>query len=113
MASFANIKIEQGTTFDVVIDITDDLEQAYDLTGFTVKSQMKKSYYTNTYHNLSASVYGDPTNGQILLEMNPAESLAIKPGRYVYDVIIRNANDVIVERVIEGVINLTPATTSL
>jgi hypothetical protein len=45
--------------------------------------------------------------------MNPTQSLAIKPGRYVYDVIIRNSNDSVVERVVEGVVNLTPATTSL
>jgi hypothetical protein len=113
MASYSNIKIEQGTSFDVVIDVINDDNTAYDLTDYDAKSQMKKSHYTSSFHEITASIYGDPVNGQVKLAMTPAQSNAIKAGRYVYDVVIYNNITGNVERVVEGIINLTPATTTI
>ena len=113
MAAYANITIEQSTKFDIIIDVDGPNGNPYPLTGFTAKCQMKKSYYTNTAYDIPAVVYGDPANGQVQLALTPAESFAFKPGRYVYDVIVRNGDDSIVERVVEGIITVKPATTSL
>lgn len=113
MAAYSNIYVDQSTEFSVVIDVTDDNDNPYPLDGFTAKCQMRKSYYTNTAYDIPATVFGVPANGQVQLALTPAESAAFKPGRYVYDVIIRNGDDSVVKRVVEGVMHIRPATTSL
>jgi len=113
MSSYSNITIEQGTKFNTTIDVVNSDNTPYDLTGFTAKCTMRKSYYTTSGYDITVTVYGDPTNGQVQMSISPLESYAWKPGRYVYDVIVRNGDDSVVERVIEGIINLTPAVTTL
>lgn len=113
MASYANITIEQSTEFSIVIDVEGPGQNAFDLTGMTAKCQMRKSYYTSAAVDIPATIFGLATNGQVELALTPAESSVIKPGRYVYDVIVRNGDDSIVKRVVEGIVTVKPATTSL
>jgi formylmethanofuran:tetrahydromethanopterin formyltransferase len=113
MAAIANIYIDQSTDYSIVIDTEDDNENPFPLDGFTAKCQMRKSYYTSTAYDIPAAVFGTPANGQIQLALTPAESAAFKPGRYVYDVIVRNGDDSVVKRVVEGIATVRPATTSL
>lgn len=113
MASYSNIYIDQSTEWSVVIDVTDDADNPFPLDGFTAKCQMRKSYFTSTAYDIPASVFGTPANGQIQLALTPAESAAFKSGRYVYDVIIRNGDDSVVKRAVEGIVHIRPAATSL
>lgn len=113
MAAYSNLHIDQSTEWNVIIDVTDDNDNAFPLDGFTAKCQMRKSYYTNTAYDIPATVYGTPANGQIQLALTPAESAAFTPGRYVYDVIVRNGDDSVVKRVVEGIVHIRPSTTSL
>lgn len=113
MSAYSNIIIDQGTTFSVVIDIIDDDGIPIDLTNFTPKCQMRKSYYTSSFYTINSEVYGDPLNGQVRIFLSPAESMAYKPGRYVYDVIVQNSDNSVVNRAINGIVTLTPSVTSL
>ena len=49
MAIIQNLTIDQGTTWSIIINVTDASGDIKDLTNYTVRSQMRKSYYTNTY----------------------------------------------------------------
>lgn len=113
MSSYSNITIEQGTSFETTVDVVDGVGGAYDLTDLSAKCSMKKSYYTSASHTINAEVFGDPLNGQVRIYLSPAESNAIKSGRYVYDIIVYNDTQTIAERVIEGIVNLTPGSTQL
>ena len=74
---------------------------------------MRKSFYTSAFYVINSEIYGDPLNGQVRIFLSPAESMTYKPGRYVYDVIVQNGDNSIVNRAIQGIVTLNPAVTSL
>ena len=55
MAGIQNLVIDQGTTFEVTILVSTDDGSPKDLTDYTVASQIRKSYHTNTYTALTTS----------------------------------------------------------
>ena len=58
MSKQINLIVDQGTTFSHIFDVLNPDGTPFDLTGFTAYSQMKKSYFTSTFHNLTVSVEG-------------------------------------------------------
>ena len=50
-------------------------------------------------------------NGQITLSMTAANTALLTPGRYVYDLTIRNSVDNSVTRVVEGTAVVLPSVT--
>ena len=44
MAVIANIFIDQGTDFSVIVDCTDTVGNVLNLTGFTATAQIRKTY---------------------------------------------------------------------
>lgn len=45
MAIKANLTIDQGTDFSATIDLVDVNDSAFDLTGYTVRGQVRKRRY--------------------------------------------------------------------
>ena len=68
MAAVSNLAIDQGTTFSVTITVTDDTGSARNLTNYTARSQMRKSYYTTANTAFSANILS-PTDGTITLDL--------------------------------------------
>ena len=85
--------------------------QPLDLTNYTVKSQMRKSYSSSTAYNFTASIY-NATNGKVKLELTAAQSEAIPPGRWLYDVEITSPSGT-KTRVVEGIVTVTPQITQI
>jgi len=108
MASISNLTIDQGTTFNATISVVDDTGTAKNLTGFTGRAQLKRSYYTNTNTAFTVTI-DNPTEGEIDLSLTDTQTSALKAGRYVYDVEIVTTN--YVERVVEGIITVYPEVT--
>lgn len=107
MAGITNIVIDQGTTFDLTINVTADDGSPTDLTDYTISSQIRKSYYTNTYTELTTSKVN--LTGEITLSLTPTQTSALKAGRYVYDVEMASSEETV--RVIEGIVTVTPEVT--
>ena len=107
MATTANLVIDQGTTFTTTINLTNDDGTEKDLTGYTVSSQIRKSYYTNTYTAFT-TVKADLA-GEITLSLTATQTSALKAGRYVYDLEIASSEETV--RVIEGIVTVTPEVT--
>jgi hypothetical protein len=109
-AAYQELFIEQGTDFTTSITLDDVYGIPFNLTGNSVKSQIKKSYYSsNVVESFNASI-PSPQNGVISLTLSSANSANIFPGRYVYDVVIKDsANNV--TRVLEGIITIDPKVT--
>ena len=60
MATISNIVIDQGTTFSLELNLTNDDTTAKDLTAYTVTSQLRKSYESTSatdFTNPSPSLY--------------------------------------------------------
>ena len=107
MASVNNIVIDQGTTFTLSVTLTNDDGTAKDLTAYTVASQIRKSYYTNTFTAFTASKVN--STGEISISLTAAQTTALKAGRYVYDIEIEDPSETV--RVIEGIVTVTPEVT--
>lgn len=107
MATVNNIVIDQGTTFSLSVNLTNDDGSELDLTEYTVASQMRKSYYTNTYTAFTTSKIN--LAGEITISLTAAETSSLSAGRYVYDVEISSPTETV--RVLEGIVTVTPEVT--
>jgi len=87
MAIFvSNIVIEQGFDFDTTFQLEDTATaNLLDLTGYTVESQLRKTYTSSTAVSF-ASTITDATKGKVQISMASTITADLKPGRYVYDV---------------------------
>ena len=109
MATVQNIVIDQGTTFSLDINLTNDDASAKDLTSYTVASQMRKSYEASTKTDFT-TVKVDNT-GKVTISLTAAQTATLKPGRYLYDVEIASASETL--RVLEGLVTVTPEVTKV
>ena len=110
MADFVELQIEAGATFSTQVDVADASGAPKNLTGFTVTSQLRKSYYSTTAVDFTINVT-DPVNGIIELELDASTTANIRAGRYVYDVEMLEANTGIVTRIFEGIATVLPNVT--
>jgi hypothetical protein len=109
MAIKANIVIDQGTDFSALIDVETASDGVYDLTGFTVASQMRKTYASAS----PAATFGCSHNGalgQISITLANAVTNALEPGRYMYDIEITSSGGA-KQRVVEGIVTVTAGMT--
>jgi hypothetical protein len=111
MAAYVEIYMDQGTTFRNVINLTDDLTNSYiNVSGYQVRSQMRRSYYSaNATANLVCTIT-DSANGEITMSLDAANTSNIKAGRYLFDLETVDRSN-ITFRVLEGIITVTPEIT--
>jgi hypothetical protein len=110
MAIISNIIIDQGSTFQADIDVTDSAGDALNLTGYTVAGQMRKTYTSTTATNFTGQVQSAP-GGTVRISLSATQTNALKAGRYVYDTEITKTATGEVTRVIEGQVDVTPGVT--
>lgn len=118
MAYYEDLTIDQGTDVAVEIYLIDrEKSGPKDLTGYSVEAKMKKNYQSDSSDTVvfSSIIVEPPTDGIITLSLtNLQTDLLHTKRRYVYDVEISfqdSDDNTIVERVIEGKINVTPSVT--
>jgi len=111
MATVANIFIDQGSDYSNIVTVTASNGQPLNLTGFTVASQMRKSYSSSTAYSFSASILSAAL-GRVRLQLTSTQSEAIPPGRYLYDVEVTSSNGS-KTRVVEGIATITPQITQV
>ena len=109
MATVSNIVIDQGTTFSLDINLTNDDGSAKDLTNYTVASQMRKSYEATAKTDFTC-VKVD-ASGKVTISLTATQTSAVKAGRYVSDVEITGTSPVETLRVLEGLVTVTPEVT--
>lgn len=111
MATTANIFIDQGSNYSNIITVAGASGSALDLTGYTVASQMRKSFASSTAYSLNPVIYS-AADGQVRMLLTAAQSEAIPPGRYLYDLEITSPAGA-KTRVVEGVATVTPQITQI
>jgi hypothetical protein len=110
LATYSELNIQQGTDFSADITLVDDLNQPIVLDTYSIVSQMRKSYYALTAYDFTTSII-ESANGILRIAMTSEYTSNIKPGRYVFDILIYDATTT--TRVIEGIINVNPSVTKL
>ena len=108
MAIKANLIIDQGSTFSTDINLTNDSGQALSLSGYTGASQMRKHYTSSNSTSFTVSI--NATSGVVTLALSANQTANLVAGRYVYDVEVTDANNVI-SRIVEGLVTVTPNVT--
>jgi hypothetical protein len=101
--------MDQGATFSVTINLTDDNGLPLHMQGLNASSQMKK-WYTSS----NSVTFNTTINNQIsaiVLELDANVTAFIAPGRYVYDVDI--SDGISITRVVEGLVYVSPGVTGI
>jgi hypothetical protein len=111
MAAHADIIVDQGTTFNITLNLTDDNGLPINLTGYTVKSQIRRWYTSSNSISFVATI-PQPNTGVIILSLDANTTAGMYYGRYVYDVLTISATNIIT-RVVEGILTVTPEVTQL
>jgi len=87
----SNITIEQGYDFDTSFQLEDTRSnQPLQLIDSTCEAMLRKTYSSSTAVSFGTTITG-PETGIISITMTAAKTVALKPGRYVFDVKLINA----------------------
>lgn len=116
MAQYEEFTIDQGADVAVEIHCVNLDNTAKDLTNHTVTAKLKKTYTSDSDGTVSFnSIVASPSSdGIVTLSLTNIQTDTLKAGRYVYDVelsFIDSAGDTIIERVLEGRVQVTPSVT--
>ena len=111
MATYSNLFIDKGSTFKFTIDLEKNTGSALDLTGYTARGQLRKSYTSTTATDFTITI--DVANTELDVSLTATQTNALKAGRYVYDIEIEdNGSPAEVTRVLEGQITVNARVTS-
>jgi len=101
-APFAlNLTVNTSTSFSQTFSLTDDTGAPLNLDNYTYQSQLRKHSSSNTYVSF-ATTASSPSEGELKLTLDPSDTSDLKPGRYVYDIVLTKIDDGSKLRVLEG-----------
>ena len=111
MAAYVELIIDQGATFNNIINLSDDITNSnVNISGYVVRSQMRRSYYSaNATANITCTIT-NAAQGEITMNLNANTTASIKAGRYLFDLETVDTLGT-VSRVLEGIITVTPGIT--
>tara|TARA_R110001632_G_scaffold93613_2_gene199225 strand:- start:83 stop:463 length:381 start_codon:yes stop_codon:yes gene_type:complete len=117
MAQYEEITIDQGADVTLQLELVDTSGNIKDLTDYSVSAKAKRTYNSDSSDTFafSTAVLSPATGGKCALTLTNTQTDAMKaPGRYFYDVelsVVDSDGDTIIERVLEGVLDITPSVT--
>ena len=97
----SNLTVNTGTTFSQIFTLESaDTNSATDLTGFSASAQMRKHPGSSSATDFSTQII-NATGGRIRVGLTTSQTSTLKPGRFMYDVLITDTSGD-VTRVLEG-----------
>lgn len=106
-----NLIINAGADFNQTFTLEGSLSNsAINLTDYTIESKIRKWSGSSTATTFTVSKIAPYSSGKVELSLTSTQTSNLKPGRYVYDVLITN-NYGIKTRVIEGMVLVTEGVT--
>jgi hypothetical protein len=111
VATVANLYVDQGSFYRTYITVANTDGNVLDLTGYTVASQLRKSYQTSTAYNFTTSI-SNPTQGRVQLQLSTEQSRVIPAGKYLYDLEVTSPTGE-KTRVVEGIVLINPEITKI
>lgn len=96
-----NLVINTGTNFSQTFNLSSsENNAAFDLSGWTPTSQIRKWPGATGVTTFSAEVGSPASAGTIILSLTAEQTSALKSGRHVYDILITSGGQK--QRVVEG-----------
>ena len=98
VADTFDIEHDQGSTFqwDITVYNTDGVT-LLDLSGYTVRSQLRKNFSDTNPAEAFNITYPDAVNGIVRLSLTATETAALAKGRYFYDVELEDGTGKVVK----------------
>ena len=97
----SNLTVNTGTTFSQIFTLESaDTNSATDLTGLTSTTKMRKHPGSSSATDFSTQII-NATGGRIRVGLTTSQTSSLKPGRFMYDVLITDTSGE-VTRVLEG-----------
>lgn len=113
-AAYQNQYMDQGSTFNATLTLTDNSGAAYNLVGFSVSSAAKSSYYSSNVIIQFSTSLTDPANGVVQLTANNNQTANVSArDTLLYDVVLIENSTNNVTRVLEGQIFVSPGVTGI
>ena len=105
MATFStNLVIYTHTDFEQTFLLEDSQSNsAKDLTGFSATAKFKRQFEDNRDPRSFNISFPNRIGGKVRIGLTATESAAIKPGKYFYEMLLTDSNNII-ERVVEGTV---------
>lgn len=97
-----NLVINAGSDFSETFDLENSNNSEFNLTGYTALAQMRKYAGSPTATSFTVLINSPPSLGKITISLTSNQTVNLKPGRYVYDVVIEYQG--VKTRVIEGMV---------
>ena len=98
----SNLVINTGATFTQKFTLENvSSNSALELSGFGIKSEMRKHSGSVAAAATFTALVSDPAAGIVQVGLTSTTTAGLKPGRYVYDVIVSDTAGE-VTRVVEG-----------
>jgi hypothetical protein len=117
IAGLYNITCQQGATFQRQLTWTDPARDAYNLTGYTARMQVRSNVTSNTIIATLSTTAGNTgtitlggTAGTVDLLISATNTAALTAGQYVYDLELVSGGGV-VTRLLEGNFKVTAEVT--
>ena len=115
MAQFQEFTFDQGADTSIELHLVDKNGAAKNLSGHTVTAKIKKNYADSAGEATAFTVaITNAASGIATLSLTNSQTAALKTGRHVYDVELSfqdSASNTIIERILEGRIQVTPQVT--
>ena len=117
MAYYEDLTIDQGSDVAVEIHLVETDGSKKNLTDHQVTAKLKRSYSSDSdeTYDFTSIVASPATDGIVTLGLTNLQTDALNPKKkYVYDVELSyqdSDGNTIIERVLEGLINVTPSVT--
>ena len=115
MAQYQEFTFDQGTDTTIELHLVDANGAAKNLLGYSIAGRIKKNYNSDSSDTtVFTTQITSNTEGTATLSLTNTQTNAMKAGRHVYDVEIAHndsSGNTLVERVLEGRIQVTPSVT--
>lgn len=106
MATKVNLSVDQGTNFEVTIQLFYANDAPLDVGDYTASAQFRKHYSSIAATDFNILL----ANGNLILSLTPDQTANVSSGGYVYDVFLRNGTDG-VTKIVEGTLQIIPSVT--
>ena len=115
MAQYEEFTLDQGADVAIQLHCVDKNDAVKNLTGHDVTAKLKKNYNSTDSDTVNfTTIISSALEGIITLSLTNTQTDTLKPGRYVYDVelsFLDSDSNTIVERILEGRMQVTPSVT--
>jgi len=101
-AYVVNLNIDTNTSFSQSFNLANDNNAPLNLNNYNIKSQLRKHPQSTSYVNFIATAISPASQGVISIKLDPQSTNNLKPGRYMYDVIIENVSTNEKIKVVQG-----------